>query len=64
MLVALTGASGFIGSYIARALHGAGHQVRALVRDKVRTEHEIVDGRGATAEQLEALVRELRGDDA
>ena len=32
MLVALTGASGFIGSYTARAMHAAGHRVRALVR--------------------------------
>ncbi|MCC6422032.1 MAG: NAD(P)-dependent oxidoreductase [Phycisphaerales bacterium] len=32
MLVALTGASGFIGSYTAAALAGAGHRVRALVR--------------------------------
>src|SRR4051812_16703507 len=32
MLVALTGASGFIGSYTARALHRAGHTIRALVR--------------------------------
>lgn len=32
MLVALTGATGFVGSYTARAAVGAGHRVRALVR--------------------------------
>jgi nucleoside-diphosphate-sugar epimerase len=39
MLVALTGASGFIGSYTARALHAAGHEVRALVRPTSRRDH-------------------------
>ena len=39
MLVALTGASGFIGSYTARALHRAGHTVRALVRPTSRRDH-------------------------
>ena len=39
MLVALTGASGFIGSYTARALYGAGHRVRALVRGTSRRDH-------------------------
>ncbi len=32
MLVALTGASGFVGTYTVKALHQAGHRVRALVR--------------------------------
>lgn len=39
MLVALTGASGFIGSYTARALRAAGHEVRALVRRTSRRDH-------------------------
>src|SRR5688572_32119457 len=39
MLVALTGASGFIGSCTARALHAAGHTVRALVRASSRRDH-------------------------
>jgi nucleoside-diphosphate-sugar epimerase len=39
MLVALTGASGFVGSYAARALRAAGHRVRALVRRESRREH-------------------------
>lgn len=39
MLVALTGASGFVGSYTAKALHSAGHDVRALVRSSSRRDH-------------------------
>jgi len=39
MLVAITGASGFIGSYIAVALKRAGHSVRALVRESSRRDH-------------------------
>lgn len=39
MLIALTGASGFVGSYTARALHAAGHQVRTLVRTTSRRDH-------------------------
>lgn len=39
MRIALTGASGFIGSYAARHLHQSGHQVTALVRPTSRREH-------------------------
>src|SRR5688572_21616858 len=39
MLVAITGASGFIGSYTVKALHAAGHRVRALVRPTSRRDH-------------------------
>ena len=39
MLVALTGASGFIGSYTAQTLHRARHRVRALVRESSRRDH-------------------------
>jgi nucleoside-diphosphate-sugar epimerase len=39
MLVALTGASGFIGSYTARALVARDHKVRALVRRTSRRDH-------------------------
>ncbi|MGP1345087.1 MAG: NAD-dependent epimerase/dehydratase family protein [Phycisphaerales bacterium] len=39
MRIALTGASGFIGSAIARALHGRGHSVTALVRQTSRRDH-------------------------
>jgi nucleoside-diphosphate-sugar epimerase len=39
MHVALTGASGFIGSFTARHLHAAGHRVIALVRPTSRRDH-------------------------
>jgi len=39
MQVALTGASGFIGSFIVRELHAKGHRVTALVRATSRREH-------------------------
>lgn len=39
MLIALTGASGFIGSAIAAALKQRGHWVRALVRESSRRDH-------------------------
>src|SRR4051812_21371906 len=39
MLVALTGATGFVGTYTARALHFAGHEVRALVRPTGNRRH-------------------------
>ncbi len=39
MRVALTGASGFIGSVAARQLHTAGHSVTALVRATSQREH-------------------------
>jgi nucleoside-diphosphate-sugar epimerase len=52
MLVALTGASGFIGSYTAQALHRAGHEVRALVRSTSRRDH------------IESFVSEWREGDA
>src|SRR5688572_15015941 len=39
MLVAITGASGFVGSYTVAALKRAGHNVRALVRATSRRDH-------------------------
>jgi nucleoside-diphosphate-sugar epimerase len=39
MLIALTGASGFVGSQTAQSLHRAGHEVRALVRPTSRRDH-------------------------
>jgi nucleoside-diphosphate-sugar epimerase len=62
MLVALTGASGFIGSYIAAALKRSGHTVRALVRERSRRDHiapyvdEWRTGDQADAQSQAALV--------
>ena len=47
MNVALTGATGFIGSHILADLQEHGHQVTALVRDA--SQAETLAGRGATA---------------
>jgi nucleoside-diphosphate-sugar epimerase len=62
MLIALTGASGFIGSSIAAALHHAGHDVRALVRPTSRRDHiadnvtEWAEGDAADPQAIAALV--------
>jgi len=47
MNVALTGATGFIGSHVMAELLGHGHEVTALVRDDANA--ETVRARGATA---------------
>jgi nucleoside-diphosphate-sugar epimerase len=63
MLVALTGPSGFIGSYTAAALHRRGHRVRGLVRDTSRTDHisdvvsELIVGSHDDPAAIEELVR-------
>ena len=46
MKVALTGATGFIGSHVLAELEGHGHEVTALVRDNAQA--EAVAARGAT----------------
>jgi nucleoside-diphosphate-sugar epimerase len=46
MKVALTGATGFIGSHVLSELQSRGHQVTALVRDDAQA--DIVAARGAT----------------
>src|SRR5438874_11559144 len=46
MKVALTGATGFIGSHVLTELQGHGHDVTALVRDEAQA--DIVGSRGAT----------------
>jgi nucleoside-diphosphate-sugar epimerase len=63
MLVALTGASGFIGSYTTAALHRGGHRVRALVRPSSRRDHiephvtEFVVGDQSDASAVNRLVQ-------
>lgn len=67
MRVFLTGATGFVGSHVARALHDAGAQLRLLTRKSSRTEHlrqlnaEIVTG---DLRQPENLRSALAGCDA
>jgi nucleoside-diphosphate-sugar epimerase len=46
MKVALTGATGFIGSHVLTELHEHGHEVTAFVRDEAQA--EVVKARGAT----------------
>ena len=46
MKVALTGATGFIGSHVLAELQEHGHEVTALVRDDAQA--ETVAARGAT----------------
>jgi nucleoside-diphosphate-sugar epimerase len=46
MRVALTGATGFIGSHVLRELHDRGHEVSALVRDDAQA--DVVAARGVT----------------
>ena len=67
MLVALTGASGFIGSYTAKALHAAGHAVRALVRPTSRRdpiEPFVAEWRTGDAADPQALAGLVAGADA
>ena len=67
MLVALTGASGFIGSYTAKALHAAGHRVRALVRATSRREHiapNVAEWRVGDAADPQAMAGLVGGADA
>src|SRR4051794_38450554 len=45
MNVALTGATGFIGSHVLTELHDHGHEVTALVRDDAQA--DVVSARGA-----------------
>lgn len=67
MLVALTGASGFVGTYAAMALHRAGHRVRALVRRTSRREHiepYVAEWRVGDASDPQALAGLVAGVDA
>ena len=64
--VLLTGASGFIGSAVARALVEEGFSVRALVRPESRRDHlaalgiEIVEGRIDAADSVTAALASCR----
>ena len=67
MKVALTGATGFIGSHILTELQEHGHEVTALVRDAPQA--DLVAGRGATATVVDlydraGVVSALDGTDA
>jgi nucleoside-diphosphate-sugar epimerase len=67
MNVALTGATGFIGSHVLTELQGHGHEVTALVRDDAQA--EVVVDRGATPAVVDlydrpAVVRLLGNADA
>jgi uncharacterized protein YbjT (DUF2867 family) len=46
MKVALTGATGFIGSHVLAELHQHGHEVTALVRNDDQA--DVIAARGAT----------------
>jgi nucleoside-diphosphate-sugar epimerase len=66
MKVALTGATGFIGSHVLTELRGHGHEVTALVQDGARA--DIVAARGAKAAVVDlydrpAVVRLLEDAD-
>ena len=62
MLIAITGATGFIGSYSVAALHRAGHEVRALVRPTSRRDHierfvsKFIEGDIADPQAIAGLV--------
>jgi len=64
MKVALTGATGFIGSHVLTELQKHGHEVTALVRDDVRA--ELAAARGATPAVVDlydrAAIASLLGD--
>jgi nucleoside-diphosphate-sugar epimerase len=67
MRIALTGATGFIGSHILTELHERGHEVVALIRDDGQAER--VAGHGATPTRVDltdrpAVVSLLSGVDA
>jgi len=67
MLVALTGASGFVGSFTAAALHRAGYAVRALVRPTSRRDHiapHVAEWREGELHDPQALAGLVAGADA
>jgi nucleoside-diphosphate-sugar epimerase len=67
MLIAITGASGFVGSFTVAALHRAGHTVRALVRPTSRRDHiapHVDDFRVGEIHDPQALAGLVAGADA
>ena len=74
MYVAVTGASGFIGSHVVAALRAKGHRVRAVVRNEAKTATALkmhglandddIDIVGADLTDAEALKKGLDGVDA
>ena len=53
MRVMVTGATGFTGSHTVRALIEAGHEVRALVRDRAKVARVFGDGSPVVAHAIE-----------
>jgi nucleoside-diphosphate-sugar epimerase len=51
MRVALTGATGFIGSHVLTELHEHGHEVKALIRDDAQA--DVVTSHGATPTRVD-----------
>ena len=64
--VAVTGATGFIGRYIVRALEGRGARVVAVVRNpsKMVAAGEQIEVRRADLQDVDALTRAFEGCDA
>ncbi len=62
MIVAMTGATGFVGGHTLRRLVEAGHQVRALTRKPQPSEPDVtwIDG---ALDRLESLARLVEGAD-
>jgi uncharacterized protein YbjT (DUF2867 family) len=58
-LVAVTGATGFVGAHVARGLRDAGVPVRAVVRPATRKGHRLADLRRWGCEVVEADVGDL-----
>ena len=67
MLVALTGATGFVGTHTAAALARAGHDVRALARPTSRRDHvapDVAEWRTGDAHDPQAVAGLVAGADA
>lgn len=62
--VAITGASGFIGRYLVRALAARGAKVVAVVRDPRKLDGAPVEARRADLSDVDALTRAFEGCDA